>query len=342
MPLLHDSASQTLTGVSPGHEHEPLSDARFAAETDHMLAARVDPSETVVVSGFWRSGTTWLQESLAELLEAKTIFEPFHFSVPATKKLFKYYGLAKKSESFRELFIPYCAEQTLESQPLLHHYYERALRADLPGNAVRVLRKEVAECHRTRVVVKFTRGQFSLHAAQNTFGMPILHVSRDPRAIVASAKMTDWFWLFKHLSLKEQLLEIKDGRARFFRPWADVIAEYDHDEISRLAAYWALTEKFLCAVFAERQARIAFVRYEELTRRKAQLMAELLERLGVNKARSASLRISDHDSFSTSQQRQGASTDERIAGWKKALTRAEIAAIEAIVQRLGFTDRLGD
>ncbi len=30
----------------------------------------------VLVSGFWRSGTTWLQECLVEGLEAKSIFEP--------------------------------------------------------------------------------------------------------------------------------------------------------------------------------------------------------------------------------------------------------------------------
>ncbi len=30
----------------------------------------------VLVSGFWRSGTTWVQECLAESLGAKTIFEP--------------------------------------------------------------------------------------------------------------------------------------------------------------------------------------------------------------------------------------------------------------------------
>ncbi len=43
---------------------------------DLCAAPFVDPSEAVVVTGFWRSGTTWLQQTLARLHNAKTVFEP--------------------------------------------------------------------------------------------------------------------------------------------------------------------------------------------------------------------------------------------------------------------------
>lgn len=312
---------------------------KSAADIDHALAPQIDPSESVVVSGFWRSGTTWLEEALTEILQAKTIFEPFHFSVPATRKLFKYYGIAKKPEAFRELFIPHCGDATLELQPVLHNYYDGALRADLAGDAVRVLRRDTAECYRTRVVAKFTRGQFSLRAAQNTFGMPIIHVYRDPRAVIASAKMTDWYWLFDHLSLKAQLLDIKDGRANYFRRWAEVIQEFDADKVARLAAYWSLTEKFLLDSFAN-GGRIAVVRYEDLNRQKEKLMLDTLATLGVKKNWNDQIQLSNRDSYSTSQQRQGLSATERISGWKKVLTANEITTIESVVAKFGFTDRM--
>ncbi len=318
---------------------EPGPDEKLAVEIDHLLANQINPADSLIVSGFWRSGTTWLQEYLAKLLAAKTIFEPFHFRVPAMKKLCKHYGLAQKSESVRELFIPYCAEAALEPHALLYHYYDSALRADLSGHIVRLLRQEVSESYRTRVLVKFTRGQFSLHAAQNTFAMPLIHVYRDPRAVIASAKMTDWYWLFDHLSLHEQLLEVQDGRAEFFSRWAGEIRDFDHDKISRMAAYWAITEKFLQHSFVDNQRRVVFVSYEELCRG-PELVLEILAKLRVQKALSGNFETMNGDSFSTSNQRRGASSAERISGWRKVLSRAEAETIAAIAKHFGFDERL--
>jgi hypothetical protein len=337
MPSIDYTKSPTLKDAP--QVPEDLRWEKRAAEIDHALAGQINPAESLVVSGFWRSGTTWLQEWLAEILQAKTIFEPFHFRVPAAKKLYKYYGLAPKADPFRELFIPYCAEPAFEPHSLLYRYYDGALRADLSGHIVRLLRKDISESQRTRVVVKFTRGQFSLRAAQNTFAMPVIHVYRDPRAVIASAKMTDWYWLFDHLSLHEQLLEPKDGRADFFGRYAEAIREYDRDKISRMAAYWAITEKFLQHAFTDKQRRTIFVSYEELCRR-PEFVLEILARLNVQKAWNGNLQASNGDSFSTSQQRRGASPTERISGWKKALSSAEGETIASIAARFGFGDRL--
>lgn len=324
-----------------GKEQDSPVQARTAAAIDHALAAQIDPAGSVVVSGFWRSGTTWLQECLAEILDAKTIFEPFHFRVPATKKLFKYYNLAKKPEPVRELFIPYCADKALAPYSLLYHYYDSALRADLGGHIVRLLRRDVAESYRPRVLVKFTRGQFSLPAAQNTFAMPVIHVYRDPRAIIASAKMTDWYWLFDHLSLKEQLLEPQDGRAQYFARWSEAIAEYDNDKVAKIAAYWAMTEIFLLHAFSHNSRRAMLVSYEELCRR-PELMLEILEKLNVQKKVNTDFGAVSGDSFSTSQQRRGASSAERISGWNKVLSTAEIAMIESVAKHFGFANRLSE
>jgi hypothetical protein len=32
---------------------------------------------TLLINGFWRSGTTWLQQTLVQALNAKSLFEPF-------------------------------------------------------------------------------------------------------------------------------------------------------------------------------------------------------------------------------------------------------------------------
>jgi len=38
---------------------------------------KIDISKCIVVNGFWRSGTTWLQDTLSAAINAKAVFEPF-------------------------------------------------------------------------------------------------------------------------------------------------------------------------------------------------------------------------------------------------------------------------
>lgn len=337
MEVVQQPSSRVTASIN--EKRAAKDDQNLAEAVDFELADQLNPADTVVISGFWRSGTTWLEETLTEILGAKTIFEPFHFLVPAARRLFKHSGVAKKTTPFHELFMPYCGATKLESQSLLHYYYDRALRAGLSGRAVRVLRKSAAESYRTRVLVKFTRGQLSLNAAQNTFAMPLIHVYRDPRAVIASAKITDWYWLFDHLNLPEQLLEPPDGRADFFRCWTDEIHRFNHEKTVRIAAYWAITEKFFSQALANGARRAVFIGYEELCR-KPEILLHILERLNVPTVAIENLTAISSDSFSTSAARRGASVEERISGWKKILSSAEIATIESVIQHFGLEARL--
>jgi hypothetical protein len=191
-------------------------------------------------------------------------------------------------------------------------------------------------------VVKFVTAQLCLRAAQNTFGMPVLHVYRDPRAVIASVRKTRWHWLFEHLSLREQLLEPGDGRARHFERWRDEIEELDRgDAVARLAAYWALSEGFVRDSFRDRPRRFVCIGYERLVREREGLFSELLGKLELRPWR-AGFTVSERDSTTTSQAQRGVSASGRVAGWRKDLSGAEIAMIESVVRRFGFEDRLAD
>lgn len=309
--------------------------SRAAAALDRLVAGAVSPSSSPVVSGFWRSGTTWLQEALADLLDAKTVFEPLHVSVEAARPVHVHHGVAERPEPVRELFLPYAREGALPAP--LHDAFAAALRGAVPGSEVRVLRQGIGESLRRRVVVKCVRIPLCLRAVQAVFGMPVVHVRRDPRAVVASVRLTDWAWLFDHLSLREQLLDPADGRAALFEPWREEIERLDREEpLERIAAYWALTERALADAYppgAESLGPTVFARYEDLCRAPETAVPALLPRLGLPPA-TAPLRAAD--SHTTSGTRKGATAEQRVDGWKDVLTPEEARRVERVVERFGF------
>ena len=310
--------------------------SRIGCQVDRWLAPFVQPSTSLVVSGFWRSGTTWIHQGLAERLRAKRVHEPLHSLVPAARRLHQALGLGDRAEGYRELFLPYA--DTGRLSPELLDLFERSLRGEIPG--VRRPRTGFAETFRRRVVMKIVRGHLCLRAVQEHFGMPVIHIYRDPRAVVASIKMTDWAALFDGLKLSEQLLDPDDGRREFFGHFEDRIREFDRrGRAARIVAYWALIERFLGETFADSPAKAAIVGYEELCLRRGELLHETLCRVGVDDEASPRDDL-DRDSVTTSRGRMGATVEDRIFGWRKVLTDEERHVVEETARVFECEDRL--
>lgn len=310
----------------------------IAAAVDRALAFRIDPRETLVVSGFWRSGTTWLQETLRDVLRAKTLFEPLCPLAPGMRRVHRASGMGRESFESLRLFMPYCGTPTLEGP--LRDVFRGFLRAEVGGSWVRRFRTGLTECLRPRVVVKLVTAPLCLRAAQETFGMPAVHVTRDPRAIVASIRKTRWTWLFDHLSLAGQLLAEGDGRTVAFDRFRDEILEYDRaGTVERVVAYWALTETVLLESYAGYGGRVVFASYESLAREREPAFSAMLAGVGLRPA-DPGFRIQDRDSATTSEAQRGATVGERVGGWRSVLSVAEVETIERITRRFGLGERL--
>ena len=309
---------------------------------DLAVAPFVHPEETVILSGFWRSGTTWLQEAFAERMGAKTVFEPFRFRVDGMQAYYRRLNLPG-GEPFLRAFMP-CA-RTEDGRRLVRRVIGRGLRSALRSDQVRMYRETKGARYslRRRVVLKIIRSHLALAWIAETFPNPIVHMYRDPRAVIASAiyKTSRMWGVFEPFDLAGQLLGVNDGRVAYFSAWENEIKALNERPFAiQFAAYWALTERCLLDRLIAGSRPVEFVRYEDLVEDPAVRIPELLERLSVRTEGRIDAGGFAGDSPSTT--KSGQDAKDRLFGWRKLLSGEEIETIESIAHTFGLADRLVD
>jgi hypothetical protein len=327
---------------------------------DYMNAVRVDLKNSLIINGFWRSGTTWIMESAASLLEAKIVFEPFNPPNPNFTKVsdsplgpcLPEMGLPRTDHAFIRGCMPYI-QAPLDEDSQVVGLVKRSLHGVHPYrsslNSQGWAEKNLAECLRPRVVTKFTRGALCLRPIQDAFGIPILHVVRDPRSVIASLKKTQsgnlGWGAFNNFPLKEQLLGIQDGRAAYFSQWQDDIEKYDQkDDFSRLAAYYCLTEHYLLDSFRTAQGPFKVVHYETIVENGPAALQSALADLGLNPESQQSIDLSRSSITDWNNQIHSSqsSPKDRIFALRNQLTKQQLSAIEEVVTYFGMENRLWD
>lgn len=208
---------------------------------DWACARLWTPRSVALITGFWRSGTTWLQQLLADAVRAKTVFEPLSPRNPAYMDFLR--AQAFSTYDAAEAFMPDLDRVQVAEQ--LWSYLDDAFRGFCSGHFSLLCRQGVSESLRRRVVVKCVRAAWSQQALHARYGVPIVHVRRHPCAVVASmVNARTWQWSFDNVRLAEVLHPVERGATA---AWSSrqLPERYDQDGVSRIAAYWALTESYV-------------------------------------------------------------------------------------------------
>jgi hypothetical protein len=279
---------------------------------------------SILINGFWRSGTTWVQQVLARSYAAKTIFEPLAPSsqFPLQKRLF---GSATPT-AWRESFLPLSPELL---KPEDVSYLDLAFAGCSPTRSKfpYLCRKSVAECFSRRLVIKCVRAHCLLGYMAERYDVIPIHVSRHPCAVVASFTASDWTWNFdqvdfSHLYPDSQPFE--DARAEEER---QVLHTYSASPMtSKTAALWALMERR-----ATETPGVVSIRYEDLARNPEQEFRALGRKAGFALCKPLE---TDEDSPVTFSKRKGTEIEHRLTSWKHELPLEEQNSVRSVVEKI--------
>lgn len=313
---------------------------------DRVTATVQSPAESILITGFWNSGTTWFQQVVAEMVEAKRIFEPFYFHIGVYADLVKErLDTVAFQHPFSNVYYPFFGH-TIERDPAVQAYVRSSLTGSIRGRVaqkyggewVRGLRDRRSEHFRKRVVAKYVRGQFIAPAVHRLFGTPILHIWRDPRAVFASLKRRNWRW-FEDGSLRSLLSVGNDGRDEYAKPYMNYLKELDQDGTfaMKMAAYWAITEKYLEDEMSEANGSVS-VNYDRMVFETNKTLRPVAIMLGASM--SSEQRATQKNSSTTQKGRYDISKVQRVFGWKGELEYDQVQAIESVVEKLNMSHKV--
>lgn len=220
-----------------------------------------------------------------------------------------------------------------------------ALRGQLIMRMYGSRRKTLRDCLALTVVTKFTRASMCLNAIARDFEVPIMHVYRDPRAVIASIQQLDngdfAEGSFNQLSLVDQLLKVDDGRYHYFRKWqSDIEAIEETSPAGRIAAYLCLTERCLEDTMRfDKTLNRVMVRYEDLVLSHGQAFKEFVLNCGLQTADvDFDADVPSATDWNNAHHHRR-STEERLLSWQKKLSDHDQALIEEVVQTFKMEHR---
>ena len=284
-----------------------------ALAIDRGLATLGLSRTVLVVSGFWRSGTTWVQECFAESLGAKTVFEPVS---PMELRRRLMLGGAFTTEDALQAFVP-----GPDQDAAFWAFFEAAAHGRTGSAFSLSCRRSLWESFRTGIVLKDVRLHRNLRAVHERFDAPVVHVRRHPCAVVASLRAANWHWSFDRMSVLDGSLPHGDR---------EFLLECDADALSRLAAFWALHERE-AALALQGQPWACEMTYEEMVRSPRQQIETAGRKLGLRLAPGTKM---ERPSASLDPKAFASVATRRTDFWTTVLTAREIARVEQIVSTI--------
>ncbi|MDX1462994.1 MAG: sulfotransferase family protein [Marinirhabdus sp.] len=207
----------------------------------------------IIIVGSARSGTSWLAETIGKQHRYRMLFEPDHEFQTKDGHLLRDQYVTKK-DGFEQG----------------HRYLERvfANRVDsdwIAQNSNRKWKRHLWPFISKKFVIKFVRCNLSAHYMQEAFGIPVLHIIRNPYEVLQSQQRVKFPWLYdlSHFANQPNLVALLLEHFNF-----DITQWERYNELERLAIRWCVENSVPFLGQSQNNQNYRVVRYEDLRKDK--------------------------------------------------------------------------
>jgi hypothetical protein len=269
-----------------------------------------DIGKSVIIAGTGRSGTTWVADLISSEIPCRIMFEPFHSKKIKEFSRFSYFQYMKPTEQ-NDALLSYCnrvftgniRDPWIDSK--LDHIFHR----------LRII-KDI----RVNLFLKWIRNHFS--------NLPIIYVIRHPCAVVLSRLELHWATdgdiipILSQKSLVDDFLLDKIG-----------IIEGAKTHEEKHAIIWCISNLIPIRQFQLDRLNVVF--YENLCVNPEAEVPKIFDTIN---------QWSQHSLFEFTDKPSGTikpfsaivTGENKVTGWKKKLSAAQIKRILSVVERFGL------
>ena len=303
--------------------------------TDRRLSRNQLPADAIVVSGFWRSGTTLLLETLANLTGARSFFEPLHFRVPRARPFHGPHLFEARGRLQSETY-PYLSPGQATSS--MDEFLDAMLCGELSHPWTRKARGTRQLISR-QIIVKLVRGNLLLAYLEARFRPTTFFIFRHPAAVVASLRRgAANLGIYSSPEFLNILLEQSALRADFLANREDHVRRWSDSPLHRLTLVHAIANAVPLAQIDAGLCHPCHLSFEELTLQPTATLDRIVAHLEAQDIKSRAFRPTVSlgvDSLTTKRERENVPAWERCFSWKNELTTQEIDSIQSICAGFG-------
>jgi len=166
---------------------------KISQTLEEILGWKEKYKNLIFVSGFHRSGTTFIFEVIAKLTGYRTVFEPMHYTVPKSGVFNKYGKKFTENKKEKRQYFPYFDK----NEPKLkeRHFFEKTIRGEVLHPRVDRYRS-IGDFAKRGTVVKCVRSNLLFDWFCQSFGARGVLIVRHPCAVLDSIRRQTWGWWF--------------------------------------------------------------------------------------------------------------------------------------------------
>ena len=271
---------------------------------------------SILVAGTARSGTTWLADILAGMLNGRILFEPFNPRLVQPYSSFHYFQYMRPDEPNEALKI-FC-HQVLTGN-LCHPWIDRQV--DYLNAENRIIK-----AIRANLMLKWLHGRFPQ--------VPLIFIIRHPCAVVLSRMQLGWDTDKDIEPFLAQPKLVED----FLEPYLDMIAQAKTD-VEKHAIIWCISNLIPLKQFEDIPLHILF--YEHLCTQPETELRRLISVINYPYQRKILTKVATPSATSrpTSAIVLGS---ERLTRWQNELSAKQAEKVLTIVNEFGLSYLYGD